>query len=159
MIDRLTIDKIMDATNEFVTLRKASLMFSRLTAIYIKQSLGKLSDLCGCLVASIGCICGITYIMGGDFDRVCYSVKNMITNLTGMICDGVIKITSGVSTAMLSSLLAMEGRCVSSEERIVDDSVDMSIRNLTSVWAEAICKTDEMVLSIMMTKYIILKIR
>ena len=133
------------------------LMLSHLTAIYIKQSLGKLSALCGCVVASIGSSCGITYLMGGDYERVCYSVKNMIANLTGMICDGAkpscsLKITSGVSTAMLSSLLAMEGKCVSSEEGIVDDSVDKSIRNLTSIGAEAMCKTDEMVLNIMTTK-------
>jgi L-cysteine desulfidase len=133
------------------------LMLSHLTAIYIKQSLGKLSALCGCVVASIGSSCGITYLMGGDYERICYSVKNMIANLTGMICDGAkpscsLKITSGVSTAMLSSLLAMEGKCVSSEEGIVDDSVDKSIRNLTSIGAEAMCKTDEMVLNIMISR-------
>lgn len=133
------------------------LMLSHLTAIYIKQSLGKLSALCGCVVASIGSSCGITYLMGGDYERICYSVKNMIANLTGMICDGAkpscsLKITSGVSTAMLSSLLAMEGKCVSSEEGIVDDSVDKSIRNLTSIGAEAMCKTDDMVLSIMISR-------
>ena len=133
------------------------LMLSHLTAIYIKQSLGKLSALCGCVVASIGSSCGITYLMGGDYERICYSVKNMIANLTGMICDGAkpscsLKITSGVSTAMLSSLLAMEGKCVSSEEGIVDDSVDKSIRNLTSIGAEAMCKTDDMVLNIMTSR-------
>ena len=82
-----------------------ALMLSHLTAIYIKQSLGKLSALCGCVVASIGSSCGITYLMGGDYARICASVKNMIANLTGMICDGAkpscsLKITSGVSTAL-----------------------------------------------------------
>ncbi len=133
------------------------LMLSHLTAIYIKQSLGKLSALCGCVVASIGSSCGITYLMGGDYERICYAVKNMIANLTGMICDGAkpacsLKITSGVSTALLSALLAMEGKCVSSEEGIVDDSVDKSIHNLTSIGADAMCKTDDMVLNIMTTK-------
>lgn len=134
-----------------------ALMLSHLTAIYIKQSLGKLSALCGCVVASIGSSCGITYLMGGDYDHICFAVKNMIANLTGMICDGAkpscsLKITSGVSTAMLSALLAMEGKCVSSEEGIVDDSVDRSIHNLTSIGAEAMCKTDDMVLNIMTSK-------
>jgi L-cysteine desulfidase len=134
-----------------------ALMLSHLTAIYIKQSLGTLSALCGCVVASIGSSCGITYLMGGDYDRICYSVKNMIANLTGMICDGAkpscsLKITSGVSTALLSALLSMEGKCVCSDEGIVDDCVDKSIHNLTSIGAEAMCKTDEMVLNIMTTK-------
>ena len=134
-----------------------ALILSHLTAIYIKQSLGKLSALCGCVVASIGSSCGITYLMGGDYQHICASVKNMIANLTGMICDGAkpscsLKITSGVSTALLSALLAMEGKCVSSEEGIVDDCVDKSIHNLTSIGADAMCKTDEMVLNIMTGK-------
>ena len=134
-----------------------ALMLSHLTAIYIKQSLGKLSALCGCVVASIGSSCGITYLMGGDYERICSSVKNMIANLTGMICDGAkpscsLKITSGVSTALLSALLAMEGKCVSSSEGIVDDDVDKSIHNLTSIGADAMCKTDDMILNIMTTK-------
>ena len=61
-------------------------------------------------------------------------------------------ITSGVSTALLSSLLAMEGKCVSSGEGIVDNSVDKSIRNLTNIGADAMCKTDDMVLNIMTHK-------
>ncbi len=134
-----------------------ALILSHLTAIYIKQSLGRLSALCGCVVAGIGSSCGITYLMGGDYRRVCHAVKNMIANLTGMICDGAkpscsLKITSGVSTALLSALLSMEGRHVSSAEGIVDDDVDRSIRNLTSIGADAMCDTDRMVLGIMTGK-------
>ncbi len=134
-----------------------ALILSHLTAIYIKQSLGRLSALCGCVVAGIGSSCGITYLMGGDYQRVCHAVKNMIANLTGMICDGAkpscsLKITSGVSTALLSALLSMEGRYVSSAEGIVDDDVDRSIRNLTSIGANAMCDTDRMVLGIMTGK-------
>ena len=134
-----------------------ALTLSHLTAIYIKQSLGKLSALCGCVVASIGSSCGITYLMGGDYDRICRAVKNMIANLTGMICDGAkpacsLKICSGVSTALLSALLSIEGKCVSAAEGIVDDDVDRSIHNLTSIGAEAMRVTDEMVLDIMTTK-------
>ncbi|MGN0282977.1 MAG: serine dehydratase subunit alpha family protein [Prevotella sp.] len=134
-----------------------ALTLSHLTAIYIKQSLGKLSALCGCVVASIGSSCGITYLMGGDYQHICNAVKNMIANLTGMICDGAkpscaLKISSGVSTAILSALLSMEGKCVSSAEGIIDDDVDRSIHNLTSIGADAMRVTDDMVLNIMTHK-------
>ena len=134
-----------------------ALTLSHLTAIYIKQNLGKLSALCGCVVASIGSSCGITYLMGGNYEHICWSVKNMIANITGMICDGAkpscaLKISSGVSTALLSALLSMEGKCVSSVEGIIDNDVDRSIRNLTSIGAEAMNRTDEMVLDIMTHK-------
>jgi L-cysteine desulfidase len=74
-----------------------------------------------------------------------------------MICDGAkpacsLKITSGVSTAILSALLSMEGKCVSSSEGIVDDSVDKSIHNLTSIGADGMGVTDEMVLRMMTEK-------
>ena len=134
-----------------------ALMLSHLTAIYIKQSLGRLSALCGCVVASIGSSVGITYLMGGDYENCCHSVKNMVANLTGMICDGAkpscsLKITSGVSTAVLSALLSMEGKCVTSAEGIVDDCVDRSIHNLTAIGADGMGITDEMVLRIMTNK-------
>ena len=134
-----------------------ALMLSHLTAIYIKQNLGALSALCGCVVASTGSSCGITYLMGGDYLQVTYAVKNMIANLTGMICDGAkpscaLKLTSGVSTAVLSAMLAMQGNCVSSVEGIIDEDVDRSIRNLVSIGADAMNETDRCVLDIMTHK-------
>ena len=134
-----------------------ALILSHLTAIYIKQSLGALSALCGCVVASIGSSCGITYLMGGNYANICNSVKNMIANLTGMICDGAkpscsLKISSGVSTAILSATLSMEGKCVTAAEGIIDNDVDKSIQNLTSIGKEAMCNTDDMVLNIMTNK-------
>lgn len=134
-----------------------ALMLSHLTAIYIKQSLGKLSALCGCVVASIGSSCGITYLMGGGYDDICHAVRNMIANLTGMICDGAkpscaLKISSGVSTALLSAVLAREGKHVTEAEGIIDKDVDRSIHNLTSIGKEAMCSTDDMVLDIMTHK-------
>lgn len=134
-----------------------ALTISHLSAIYIKQSLGKLSALCGCVVASIGSSCGITYLMGGDYAHICHAIKNMIANLTGMICDGAkpscsLKISSGVSTAVLSALLSMENKHVTSAEGIIDEDVDRSIRNLTSIGKDAMATTDEMVMRIMTGK-------
>ena len=134
-----------------------ALMLSHLTAIYIKQSLGKLSALCGCVVASIGSSCGITYLMGGEYNDICCAVRNMIANLTGMICDGAkpsgaLTISSGVSTALLSAVLAREGKHVTEAEGIIDKDVDRSIHNLTSIGKEAMCATDDMVLNIMTHK-------
>ena len=134
-----------------------ALALSNLTAIYIKQSLGRLSALCGCIVASTGASCAITYMMGGSYEQICYAVKNMIANLTGMICDGAkpscsLKLSSGVSTAMLSAMLAMQNASVTSVEGIIDEDVDRSIRNLTSIGREAMQETNRMVVGIMTSK-------
>ena len=134
-----------------------ALMLSHLTVIYIKQSLGRLSALCGCVVAATGSSCGITWLMGGNYDQVAFAVQNMIANLTGMICDGAkpscaLKVTTGVSTAVLSAMMAMEDRCVTSVEGIIDEDVDQSIRNLTRIGSQAMNETDKMVLDIMTHK-------
>ena len=134
-----------------------ALMLSHLTVIYIKQSLGRLSALCGCVVAATGSSCGITWLMGGTYEQIAFAVQNMIANLTGMICDGAkpscaLKVTTGVSTAVLSAMMAMENRSVTSVEGIIDEDVDQSIRNLTRIGSQGMNETDKVVLDIMTHK-------
>jgi L-cysteine desulfidase len=134
-----------------------ALMLSNLMVIYIKQSLGRLSALCGCVVAATGASCGITYLMGGDKAQVSYAIKNMIGNITGMICDGAkpscsLKVASGVSTAMLSAMMAMEDKVVTPVEGIIDEDVDRSIANLTAIGSKGMESTDKLVLDIMTGK-------
>jgi len=134
-----------------------ALMLSHLTAIYIKQNLGKLSALCGCVVASTGSSCGITYLMGGSYEQVAYSVKNMIANLAGMVCDGAkpscaLKVSSGVSTAVLSAMLAIQNKHVTSVEGLIEDDVDRTIYNMTRMGSDGMTETDKMVLDIMTHK-------
>lgn len=134
-----------------------ALMLSHLTVIYIKQSLGRLSALCGCVVAATGSSCGITYLMGGGYEEITYAVKNMVANLTGMICDGAkpscaMKLTSGVSTAVFSAMLAIEHKCVTAVEGIVENDVDRTIHNLTRIGAQGMNETDRLVLDIMTHK-------
>lgn len=134
-----------------------ALTLSHLTVIYLKEKLGRLSAMCGCVVAATGSSCGVTYLMGGGYTQVTYAVKNMIANLTGIICDGAkpscaLKISSGVSTAIISAAMAIEGSCVSSVEGIVDNDVERCIDNLTLISADAMNITDKYVLNIMTSK-------
>ena len=143
------------AADEEHTIR--ALVLSHLTVIYIKQSLGRLSALCGCVVAATGSSCGITYLMGGAYEQVAAAVKNMIANLTGMICDGAkpscsMKLTSGVSTAVLSAMMAMDGHCVTPVEGIIEEDVDKCIRNLTAIGRDGMLETERLVLGIMTHK-------
>jgi len=134
-----------------------ALALSHLMTIYIKQSLGRLSGLCGAIVAATGSACGITYLMGGTREQIAYSIKNMIGNITGMICDGAkpscaLKVSNGVSTATLSALMAIDNKVVTSIEGITDEDVDKTILNLTKIGSEGMNETDRMVLEIMTTK-------
>ena len=134
-----------------------ALILSHLTAIYIKQSLGKLSCLCGCVVASTGSSCGMTWLMGGGYEQVACSVKNMIANLAGMVCDGAkpscaLKVSSGVSTAVLSAMLAVQNHSVGSCVGWIEADGDRCIHNLTRLGSVGMLETDRMVLDIMTHK-------
>lgn len=134
-----------------------ALTLSNLTVIYIKQSLGRLSALCGCVVAATGSAAGITYLMGGTYTEITYAIKNMIANISGMICDGAkpgcaLKVTSGVSTAILSASLAMQHSYADATEGIVEDDIDRTIHNLTRIGREGMTQTDDLILDIMLHK-------
>ena len=134
-----------------------ALALSNLTVIYIKQSLGRLSALCGCVVAATGSAAGITYLMGGNYEEITYASKNMIANISGMICDGAkpgcaLKVTSGVATAIFSAYLAMQHSYADSTEGIVEDDIDRTIRNLTRIGHDGMKVTDDLILDIMTHK-------
>lgn len=134
-----------------------ALVLSHLIAIHIKHYLGRLSALCGCVVASTGAGCGISYLMGGGEKETIYTIKNMIGNITGMICDGAkegcaLKVSSGVGAAIQSALLALEGVVISSNDGIIEDDVEKTIQNLGEVGSKGMTQTDDLLLHIMVSK-------
>ena len=134
-----------------------ALILSNLVAIHIKHFLGKLSALCGCVVASTGSACGIVYLEGGGYEQVCAAIKNMAGNITGMVCDGAkvgcaMKVASGVSCAVQSAVLALRGTCIPSTDGIIEDDVEKTIRNIGSIGSAGMKATDRMILEIMLCK-------
>ncbi len=134
-----------------------ALVLSHLVAIHIKGYLGKLSALCGCVIASTGSSCGIVYLKGGGYDQVCAAIKNMIGNITGMVCDGAkvgcaLKVASGVSSSIQAAILAMDNICISSNDGIIEESIEKTICNLGRIGAEGMQVTDKMILDIMVCK-------
>ena len=134
-----------------------ALTLSNLMVIYIKQKLGKLSPLCGCVVASTGACCGITYLLGGSKSQISFAAKNMIASITGMICDGAkpscsLKIATSIYTAALSALMAIENKVVSHHRRHIDDDLEKTINNLARIGTKGMQETDNVILEIMTNK-------
>ena len=134
-----------------------ALILSNLVAIHIKHYLGKLSALCGCVVASTGSSCGIVYLQGGGYDAICAAIKNMAGNITGMVCDGAkvgcaMKVASGVSCAVQSAVLALRGTCIPSTDGIIDDDVEKTIRNVGAIGSAGMKHADRMIMDIMLCK-------
>ena len=134
-----------------------ALILSNLVAIHIKHYLGKLSALCGCVVASTGSACGIVFLQGGGYKEICAAIKNMAGNITGMVCDGAkvgcaMKVASGVSCAVQSAVLALRGACIPSTDGIIEDDVEKTIRNIGTIGSAGMKTTDHMILDIMLCK-------
>ena len=134
-----------------------ALILSNLVAIHIKHYLGKLSALCGCVVASTGSACGMVYLQGGSLEAICAAIKNMAGNITGMVCDGAkvgcaMKVASGVSCAVQSAVLALRGTCIPSTDGIIEDDVEKTIRNVGIIGSAGMKTTDRMILDIMLCK-------
>lgn len=134
-----------------------ALVLSNLVAIHIKSYLGRLSALCGCVVASVGSSCGIVKLKGGGVDQMSSAIKNMIGSITGMLCDGAkegcaMKVASGVSCALQSAVLALNGICAKSTDGIIDDDLEKTIHNLGNIGSQGMTQTDRMVLDIMVCK-------
>jgi L-cysteine desulfidase len=134
-----------------------ALLVSDLMTIHQKTGIGCLSAYCGAISAGCGAGCGICYLNGGRFYEIAHTLVNAVAILSGTICDGAkpscaLKLTSGVSTAVLSAMLAMQGNCVSSVEGIIDDDVDQCVRNLVAIGADSMNETDKRVLHIMTHK-------
>lgn len=134
-----------------------ALTLSHLIAIHIKGYLGKLSALCGCVIASTGSSCGIVYLKGGSYEQICYAIKNMIGNITGMVCDGAkvgcaLKVASGVSSSIQSAVLALDNICISPKEGIIEECIEKTISNLGAIGSKGMSNTDSMILNIMVSK-------
>ncbi len=134
-----------------------ALTIAHLVAIHIKGYLGRLSALCGCVVASSGAGCGVAYLLGGGYKEICATIKNMVGNVTGMVCDGAkvgcaLKVSSGVCSAMQSAFLAKEDICISSNDGIIDDDIERTIQNLGRVGCDGMVQTDDLLLDIMTAK-------
>ncbi|MDO5571614.1 MAG: L-serine ammonia-lyase, iron-sulfur-dependent, subunit alpha [Bacteroidales bacterium] len=134
-----------------------ALIISHLTAIHIKSYLGRLSALCGCVVASTGAACGITYLMGGEYKEITFAIKNMIGNITGMVCDGAkagcaLKVSSGTSSAVQSAILAVDNICISENDGIIENDIEKTIYNLGKIGSTGMQNTDNIMLNIMINK-------
>jgi len=134
-----------------------ALALGLLVSIHMKSFVGQLSALCGVLLSGAGAACGITYMMGGNMPHLSATLKNMTGSVTGMICDGANsscaqKISASVASGIQASLLAMSSQCLKSNDGIIDEDVEETIRNIGLLATEGMQITDDVILKTMLGK-------
>ncbi|SQC20927.1 inner membrane protein [Klebsiella pneumoniae] len=96
------------------TLARA-LSLSHLTAISIHSRYTRLSALCAASTAAMGAAAGMAWLFTRDINTINTAIINMVSDITGMICDGAsnscaMKVSSVVSSAFKAVLMAMQNR-------------------------------------------------
>lgn len=121
---------------------------------YVKIYTGKLSAMCGCAIAAgIGASAGITWLLGGDDAQIQGACQNMLSNLTGMICDGAketcaLKLSTSAGEAVIAAYLAMENIVVRSNTGIIGSTIEDTIKNLGILCRDGLAATDSVIIDI-----------
>lgn len=132
-----------------------ALLYGHVINLFVKAHTGKLSALCGCAIASgIGATAAIAWLLKGNDLQIAGAVKNMLANLTGMICDGAkescaLKLSTSAGESVLAAYLACSGVIVPDETGIVDATVEGTIRNVGIFSEKGLINTDMVLVDIM----------
>ncbi|WP_201510741.1 serine dehydratase subunit alpha family protein [Klebsiella pneumoniae] len=138
------------------TLARA-LSLSHLTAISIHSRYTRLSALCAASTAAMGAAAGMAWLFTRDINTINTAIINMVSDITGMICDGAsnscaMKVSSVVSSAFKAVLMAMKNSCAGANDGIVCADVEQTINNLCRLVIKPMTLTDKEIISIMVAK-------
>ena len=130
-----------------------ALIVSHLGAIYIKSHYPPLSAFCGNTVTSAAAAMAMVFLAGGSFEQSCYAIQNVLSDCSGMVCDGAkstcaLKVKTSTASAVTAFMLAMNNTQVC-DQGIVADNVEASIRNIGQMVTLGMRATDTTIINIM----------
>lgn len=134
-----------------------ALVFSNLLTVYQKMYIGKLSAFCGAVSASCATGAAITYMVGGDIQRIKRTIENTLANIPGIICDGAkiscaAKIAASLDAAYLAHHLAMNNQGYAPYTGILQEETSETISCVGLIGKEGMKETDREILKIMIEK-------
>lgn len=136
-----------------------SIVLSYLITMYIKAFSGRLSAFCGCAVAAgTGVSAGVCYLLGGNTEQIGYTIENMASNITGIICDGgnfgcSFKAVTAAGAAVLSALLVLKHIYIPKDSGIVGNTVEETMQNMGKIASPGMVKTNNVILDIMIERH------
>lgn len=131
---------------------------SYLICMYIKEYSGKLSAFCGCAIAAgTGMACGLVYLKGGTVEMMTYTIQNMASSITGMICDGgnhgcTMKGIVAVDAAFASVRFAMKGVYIDALHGINGKTPEETMCFMGRIASPGMEKTEETMIQILREK-------
>lgn len=134
-----------------------ALALANLISLHQKRYIGSLSAYCGSVSAATASACGIAYMLGADYEKICGIITDSINTTGGMVCDGAksscaSKIATSVGMALLSMDMSLKGRVFLPGEGLVEDNVEDTIASVGRMGREGMKSTDVEILKIMLGK-------
>ena len=129
-------------------------MLSYLICTYIKEYSGRLSAFCGCAIAAgTGMACGLVYLKGGTVEQMEYTLNNMASSITGMICDGgnqgcTMKGVAACDAAFRSVSFAMKGVHIDKVHGINGNTPEETMRNMGLIASPGMVGTEKTIVEI-----------
>ena len=129
-------------------------MLSYLVCTYIKEYSGRLSAFCGCAIAAgTGMACGLVYLKGGTVEQMEYTLNNMASSITGMICDGgnqgcTMKGVAACDAAFRSVAFAMKGVHIDKVHGINGNTPEETMRNMGLIASPGMVGTEKTIVEI-----------
>ena len=129
-------------------------MLSYLICTYIKEYSGRLSAFCGCAIAAgTGMACGLVYLKGGTVEQMEYTLNNMASSITGMICDGgnqgcTMKGVAACDAAFRSVAFAMKGVHIDKVHGINGNTPEETMRNMGFIASPGMVGTEKTIVEI-----------
>ena len=128
-----------------------------LMIMYMKKYVGRLSPVCGAMLAGTGSAAGMVYMMGGTAAQVSGAVQNMMGSVAGIFCDGAkggcaVKVAACASEAVYAAMYAMDGSVIGVSDGINSTKAEDTAKNLAKLSHEALDTLDMKVIEIMQTK-------
>lgn len=127
---------------------------SYLVCMYIKEYSGRLSAFCGCAIAAgSGMACALVYLRGGTVEMMAYTLNNMASSITGMICDGgnqgcTMKGIAAVDAVYKSVDFAMNGTYIYDAHGINGRTPEETMRNMGLIASPGMTGTEKTIVEI-----------
>lgn len=126
---------------------------------YINSYIGKLSQMCTCVMASsTACSATPVYMFGGNKNQIGYAIKNMTDTVTGMICDGgkvecSLKVTTGTISALLCAKTALNNASLKDSDGIAASTLEKCIQNMAYLSKVGMKEVDRTIVEIMENQF------
>ena len=131
-----------------------ALAISNLTALHLKNGIGRLSAFCGAVSAGASAGAAISYLDNGDLDRISHTLVNALAIASGIVCDGAkascaAKISSSIDAAQLGYRMYCDGQQFYGNDGLVVKGVENTIQSICEMVRDGMKDTDKKIIELM----------